>query len=112
MFIIDRYTEAAQAVKEAAAVLGRTKAFEVVDRILSVTLDDSQFEQQPLAVINEELIHAGKLNQISIAVCTGLLLKAEQSLKLRILAPFRDRKLVPEWHVNPLCRLTIPDPPR
>lgn len=51
---------AAEAVKEAANVLGREKSFPVVDKILRATGGNSEFESQLLSVINEELIKAGE----------------------------------------------------
>jgi hypothetical protein len=59
LFTINKHAEAAKSVKTVAEILGREKTFLVVERILRATQYDKDFENQPLSIINEELINAG-----------------------------------------------------
>jgi hypothetical protein len=58
LFTINKYKEAAKAVKVACNALGVKKTFPVVEKILRSSNDDS-FQQQPLKLINDDLVKAG-----------------------------------------------------
>jgi len=90
LFTIKQYSEAANAVKKAAEVLGRESTFEVVESILQATQGDAGFKNQPLSIISEELIRAGETfsawteTQIKTLTCLSISGKILKWLKENI----------------------------
>ena len=60
LFTIKQYSKAANAIIKAAEALGRQTPFEVVEKILKATEGGAGFMNQPLKIINEELVKAGE----------------------------------------------------
>ena len=89
LFTINQHAEAAQAVKEVAAALGREEEFSIVETIL----DNTDLEDHPLSAINEELVQAGEIflswtpSQIktleSLSKCRNLLNFLHENIKDR-----------------------------
>jgi hypothetical protein len=82
LFTIKQYSNAANAIIKAAEALGRQTSFEVVEKILKATQGEAGFLNQPLKIINEELVKAGKTFSTWTPDQVGMLLSLTKSGKI------------------------------